>query len=134
MPSLSLPVRPRSAAEASPPHRPAASRASALQADRERLLLTEFLPEIAWTTTAEGANDFCNQRWTAYTGLTAQESRGNGWTRALHTDDLDDVMAWWQGCVAGTNEPVMRYRLRAESGTFRWYLCRAEAMRSRSRR
>jgi PAS domain S-box-containing protein len=130
-------VRNRGARHATPSgaDAPTSGHATPRRADparRHRLLLTEFLPEIAWTATAEGANDFCNQRWTAYTGLSAKESRGDGWMRALHPDDRDDVVAWWRRCSQGIDEPVMRYRLRSEDGSFRWYLCRADAIRDAS--
>lgn len=94
--------------------------------------LAEYLPEIVWTATAEGANDFFNQQWPAYTGLSAQESQGDGWMKALHSEDLGDVQAWWRGCVDGSRIPVMRYRLRRADGEFRWHLARATAMRDAS--
>lgn len=92
-------------------------------------VLAEYLPEIVWTATAEGGNDFCNQQWTAYTGLTLKESRGNGWMAALHPEEREEVAAWWHGCVNGTGAPVMRYRLRSAKGEYRWHLVRASAMR-----
>jgi PAS domain S-box-containing protein len=92
-------------------------------------LLTEFIPEIVWTATAEGANDFFNQQWTAYTGLSAGQGQGDGWMQALHPDDVEAVTAWWQECRAGLADPVMRYRLRKADGSFRWHLVRASAMR-----
>jgi PAS domain S-box-containing protein len=92
-------------------------------------LMTEHLPEIVWTATARGANDFCNLQWTAYTGLSPQETQGDGWLDAVHPDDVDDVITWWKGCVEGTGVPVMRYRLRSAEGKYRWYLVRATAMR-----
>lgn len=92
-------------------------------------LLAEYLPEIVWTTTADGANDFCNQHWHSYTGMSAEETQGDGWIRAVHPDDMESVRVWWRGCVKGTRFPVMRYRLRRADGEYRWHLVRASAMR-----
>lgn len=107
---------------------PRTVRPSADPAERHRLV-TEFLPEIVWTATALGANDFFNPQWTAYTGLGLKESQGDGWMDALHPDDRAAVAGWWRACVAGTGIPVMRYRLRGRDGAYRWHLVRATAMR-----
>ncbi|HWB45296.1 MAG TPA: PAS domain S-box protein, partial [Hyphomicrobiaceae bacterium] len=70
-----------------------------------------------------------NSQWTTYTGLTARESQGDGWMRALHPDDVAPVAAWWRSCVEGSGQPMMRYRLRAADGNHRWYQVQATAMR-----
>jgi PAS domain S-box-containing protein len=97
-------------------------------ADPQRLL-TEYIPEIVWTATAEGANDFCNQQWTVYTGLSPEQAQGDGWMQALHPEESPAVAAWWRECREGTADPVMRYRLRSADGSYRWHLVRATAMR-----
>ena len=40
----------------------------ARQADRERLVLTDTIPALVWSTLPDGSSDFNNQRWLDYTG------------------------------------------------------------------
>src|SRR5690606_23861387 len=48
--------------------------------------LTEAIPQLVWIIGADGANVFCNQRWVEFTGLSLEQSRGDGWIRAFHPD------------------------------------------------
>jgi PAS domain S-box-containing protein len=49
--------------------------------------LAEAMPQIVWTTRADGWNIYFNQHWMDYTGLTLEESRGHGWNKPFHPDD-----------------------------------------------
>ena len=42
--------------------------------------MTETIPEMLWSATPEGAIDYCNARVLDYTGFSAEEIMGNGWT------------------------------------------------------
>jgi NO-binding membrane sensor protein with MHYT domain len=70
-----------------------------LDAARERELyfhtMAEAVPEIIWTAKPDGADDYFNQRCFDYTGLTFEQSRGAGWTVAVHPDDL--ALVWRNG-------------------------------------
>jgi diguanylate cyclase (GGDEF)-like protein/PAS domain S-box-containing protein len=103
---------------------------------RERELyfqtMAEAVPEIIWTASPDGADDYFNQRCFDYTGLTFEQSRGAGWTVAVHPDDLALCMAKWENAQR-TGEPYdVEYRLRGKDGTFRWFLCRGNPIRDSS--
>ena len=38
-------------------------------ADSQFRLFVEMMPHLAWMATRDGTLDYCNQRWSAYTGL-----------------------------------------------------------------
>src|SRR5215831_125340 len=50
--------------------------------------LIELSPQVVWMTDASGNNTYCNRHWYDYTGLTVEQTQGEGWTAALHPDDL----------------------------------------------
>jgi PAS domain S-box-containing protein len=83
--------------------------------------MTETIPEMLWSATPEGAIDYCNTRVLDYTGFPAEELMGDGWTRILHSDDVDHAARLWMSCV-GTGAPfrveVRAFRL-ADS-MYRW--------------
>jgi PAS domain S-box-containing protein len=93
-------------------------------------ILTDFLPHIVWSAAPDGANDYCNLQWNAYTGQAAEASRGGGWADALHPDERRQVMAWWDACVRGEGRRDIRYRLRRADGSYRWHLVRAMPIRN----
>jgi len=90
--------------------------------EKEFRLLTESMPQIVWTTTAEGQNTYFNHKWTEYTGLTLQESYGNGWNKPFHPEDQQ--LAWdaWQNAVQHNAPYMIQCRLRRYDGVYRWWL------------
>jgi len=57
---------------------------------RNRCLL-EIVPQIVWLAEVNGAITYFNQRWYEYTGLTATESLGWEFLKALHPEDHDSL-------------------------------------------
>jgi PAS domain S-box-containing protein len=62
--------------------------------------MTETIPEMLWSATPAGAIDYCNARVLHYTGFSAEEIMGNGWSQLLHPDDVDHTSREWMSCVA----------------------------------
>ena len=50
--------------------------AKAARAEREIRLLTDTIPALVWRALPDGAMEYFNQRWLAYTGLTLEQARG----------------------------------------------------------
>lgn len=93
-----------------------------------RTLLDE-LPVLAWTARRDGALDHVNQRWCQYTGLSAAESLGSGWTAVLHPEDQATVLARWVDALQDGSPVELELRLRRADGEYRWHLARARALR-----
>ncbi len=110
-----------------------AERKGDLKQARERELyfqtMAEAVPEMIWTTGPDGLPDFFNERWCRYTGLSLEQSKDRGRQPALHPDDLASCMAKWEQSLRTGESFEMEYRLRAEDGTFRWFLGRANPIR-----
>jgi PAS domain S-box-containing protein len=91
----------------------------------------ETIPATAWTARPDGSNDFVNQRWQVYTGLSLQDTSGFGWRPALHADDVaTHVEKWRESIATGTpfeNEARLR---RASDGEYRWFLHRGVPLRN----
>jgi len=86
--------------------------------------LSEAVPEIMWTASPDGADDYFNRRWFDYTGLTFEQSQGTGWTVAVHPDDLAPCLEKWENARHRAEPYTVEYRLRGTGGAFRWFLCR----------
>ncbi len=103
----------------------------ALRQSEERYrMLSEAMPEMIWTSDAAGVTDYTNKRWYDYSGLTLEETVGNGWQKLLHPDDLEPTIQHWQESLQ-TGIPFeneQRYK-RASDGTYRWHLVRAYPLR-----
>src|SRR5581483_3059730 len=49
------------------------------KSEREFRELAESMPQIVWATGTDGLNTYFNQQWVYYTGLSLEESYGEGW-------------------------------------------------------
>lgn len=69
---------------------------------------------------ARGLCTFVNDRWTAWTGLSLPDARGDGWLRAVHPDDLDRVRGGWSAMIAEGREYASEHRVVGPDGAARW--------------
>jgi PAS domain S-box-containing protein len=95
----------------------------AFTADARTIL--QKLPALVWRSDPEGKADLFNERWLAYAGMTLEEASGDGWTQALHPDDLARVVEQWRAILATRAPGQLEARLRRADGVYRWYLFRA---------
>jgi len=61
------------------------------RSEKELRNVIETIPAMAWTTLPDGANDFTNQSWLEYTGITAKDASGGGWKEWFHPADYAAV-------------------------------------------
>ena len=92
--------------------------------------LVETIPQFTFVTAPDGRNEFCNQRWTDYCGLSAERADGFGWADIVHPDDREATFAAWAGAVASGETYEKEHRLRRRDGEYRWFLTRAVAERA----
>jgi PAS domain S-box-containing protein len=96
------------------------------QSEERYRYLTEAIPQLVWTSDAQGETDYFNQNWCKYTGLTLEESIGSGWVAALHPDDVDRAYEVWLNAVNIGDIYENEYRFkRASDNSYRWQLARA---------
>jgi PAS domain S-box-containing protein len=90
----------------------------------------ELNPQVPWTASPDGMILDVSNRWETLTGLTKQESLGDGWLRVLHTDDLEPTLKAWSKSLR-SGEPVdVRYRIHWRDGSWRWMRARAAPRRN----
>lgn len=87
--------------------------------------LSEFVPQLFWTTGSDGAADYFNQRWYDYSGLTFEQSKDWGWVSILHPEDIAKAKEVWTSSIkSGTNYQTEYRIIRAIDGAARWHLVR----------
>lgn len=91
--------------------------------ERRFRAITNILPVGIFYTDLEGNFLFVNEQWCKITGLTADESLGNGWMGALHQDDLTRVLKEWADAVKGKKTFQSEFRLICPDGKIMWVLC-----------
>lgn len=92
--------------------------------------ISELMPQMVWTTNADGSLIYFNKRWYEFTGLSEHQSQGWGWQTVLHPDDLERTSESWRRSLK-TGEPYnIECRMKNSSGVYRWQLTRAVPLRN----
>jgi PAS domain S-box-containing protein len=97
--------------------------------DAEFRTLAEAMPQIVWITRADGWVLYFNQQWMDYSGLTLEQSLGDGWTEPFHPDDRQRSWDAWRHATATEGTYALECRLRAADGSYRWWLTRGVPQR-----
>ncbi len=91
--------------------------------------LADTMPQMVWSTLPDGFHDYYNARWYEFTGVPEGSTDGEGWNDMFHPDDQQRAWAEWRHSLA-TGEPYrIEYRLRHNSGAYRWVLGQALPIR-----
>ena len=92
--------------------------------ENELRQVVDALPGFVWTARPNGEVDFLNQRWCDYTGLSVEESYGQGWQRAVHPEDLPHILRQRESALSSGEPREAEGRIRRHDGTYRWFLFR----------
>lgn len=100
--------------------------------DAERFkTICDIIPQLVWTTDAEGSLDFFNTRWTDFTGMSLEESLGvYKWTKCFHPDDMAETRKKWEYSLRTGAPYSVEYRCQTREGDWRWLLGRAMPLRN----
>ncbi len=93
------------------------------QSEERYRYLAEAIPQLVWTTDAEGKCNYVNKKLCEYIGLTFEQSLDYGWLDAIHQDDVESAYKVWLDTIKNGNLYEDEYRLkRASDGSYRWQL------------
>jgi PAS domain S-box-containing protein len=94
-----------------------------LRESEERFrLLADTAPVLIWMSDSNATCSFFNKPWLDFTGNTLEEQLDNGWTKAVHPEDLPDCLETYLSAFKERRHCRMEYRLRRADGEYRWIL------------
>ncbi|MDZ8056573.1 MAG: PAS domain S-box protein [Aulosira sp. ZfuVER01] len=89
--------------------------------------LANAMPQIVWTTNANGEVDYVSQQWFDYAGLTLEQTQDQTqYLQVIHPDDVSQLYAQWSAAIESASLYQTEVRIkRAADGKYRWFLTRA---------
>ncbi len=93
-------------------------------------ILTEIAPVIIYQTDKDGKCVYANPTWCKHTGLTLEETLGDGWLNGLHPDDKEMIFDNWNKMVKSDGEWGIEYRLLNKNGDTIWIYGIANELRN----
>lgn len=93
--------------------------------------LANSIPQLAWIASFDGTIAWYNQRWHDYTGTTAEQMAGDGWSIAYDAQHLPPMLQAWKAALRDGTPFEMEFPIRGADGQYRWFLTRANPVRDR---
>ena len=85
-------------------------------------VMAETMPAFLFTARTDGGNDYINNRFCEYTGMTMEEVKNEGWLNALHPDDVPATVERWMECLRTKTAFEIESRWRRHDGEYRWFM------------
>lgn len=101
------------------------------QSEEDLRALANSIPQLAWIASFDGTIAWYNQRWHDYTGTTAQQMAGDGWSIAYDPQYLPQMLLDWKAALRDGTPFEMEFPIRSADGQYRWFLTRANPVRDR---
>ena len=93
--------------------------------------LANSIPQLAWIASFDGTIAWYNQRWHDYTGTSAEQMAGDGWSIAYDARYLPPMLQGWKAALRDGTPFEMEFPIRGADGQYRWFLTRANPVRDR---
>lgn len=97
------------------------------QSDRKYYTLTKVAPVGIFHADAVGECLYVNERWCEISGLSLEESVGEGWVKALHPSDRQRIFQQWYQAVSENLPFRSEFRLQRGDGEISWVFAQAIA-------
>jgi len=91
------------------------------QSEEQFRTLTQSLPQLIWTTDANGYCDFFNQQWLDYTGAEFDEVKGDGWVQYMNPEHRPEVHRKWQKSLLSGAPIINEFQLKGKDGQYNWF-------------
>jgi PAS domain S-box-containing protein len=95
---------------------------SLAESEKRFRMAADAAPVMMWMTGPDKLCNFLSKGWFDFTGRTAEQEFGYGWTDGVHPDDLDHFLEVYEKAFDAREPFTVEFRLRRHDGEYRWVL------------
>lgn len=88
-------------------------------------ILAESAPVGIFTTDSQGSTTYVNPRWCQISKLNFEEALGNGWLKAVHPEDMENLALNWEKSASASIASNAEYRFINPDGFVVWVIGQA---------
>ena len=85
-------------------------------------LLADTAPVMIWMADAERRGTDFNRAWLEFTGQSIEQELGDGWTRGVHPDEVEQFRQSYAAAFDRREPFRIEYRMKRSDGEWRWVL------------
>lgn len=108
----------------------AAAAAALAESEARFRAIADSMPQMVWSTLADGSYDYFNARWYEFTGMAEGNTDGEVWNAIFHPEDRTRAWEVWRRSLTTGDLYEIEHRLRRHDGVYRWTLGRAAPLRN----
>ncbi|WP_132867173.1 PAS domain-containing sensor histidine kinase [Scytonema millei] len=82
--------------------------------------MADGTPLMIWMAGTDSLWEFANQSWLNFTGRSLKQELGEGWTEAVHPQDVSRCVETYLSAFHSRQEFAQEFRLRRADGKYRW--------------
>lgn len=82
--------------------------------------MADSAPVMIWMAGTDSLWEFANQSWLNFTGRSLKQELGEGWTEAVHPQDVSRCVETYLSAFHSRQEFAQEFRLRRADDTYRW--------------
>lgn len=97
--------------------------------ERRYRAFTKLNPQMILLADTQGAVTFASPKLLEYSGLTLEETCGQGWRKAVHPEDDERVLQSWMAALQSGIDFEIEARIRRADGVYRWFWVRGIPVR-----
>ena len=90
------------------------------ESEKRFRLVANTAPVMIWMAGPDKLRTYFNQPWLDFTGRSLESVLGEGWTTAVHPDDLHHCLETYGKAFGRVEAFEMEYRMRRYDGEYRW--------------
>ncbi|OFX53603.1 MAG: hypothetical protein A2066_04180 [Bacteroidetes bacterium GWB2_41_8] len=95
-------------------------------------LLAESAPVGIFMTDAFGTTNYVNPRWCEISQISFDEAMGDGWLKAVHPEDRDNLSFGWQHAAQDNTSSMADYRFIHTDGSVKWVIGQAVPLKNKA--
>ena len=93
---------------------------SSLEESEKRFqTMADAAPVLIWVSGEDKLCTYVNKAWLEFTGRSMKQELGNGWSEALHPDDVEKTLQTYSSAFDAREPFLMQYRLKRHDGEYR---------------
>ena len=90
------------------------------ESEKRFRVMADTAPVMIWMSGTDKLRTFFNRQWLEFTGRSLDQELGNGWSKSVHLDDVEQCLSTYASSFDVRRSFTTEFRLRRANGEYGW--------------